>query len=292
MREIKRILAGGDIVGESAVWDDLRQQLLWVDIVGRRIHALKLPEETHRVWQTAELVTSLGLRRGGGAVVGFRRHVALWDLDDSFEPLAMIEPDVPDNRLNEGRVGPDGAFWVGTMQDNIASNGEPKPMDRASGAFYRVGSDGRVDRLTPPDFGICNTMAWTAQGRFLCADTLANQLYSYRWDGKRLTDRQPFASHARGLPDGSALDEEGCLWNARVGGECVVRFSPGGEVLDVIDLPCSAPTSCAFGGADRRTLFVTSARFGLPDDRKGSLDEGALFAVSAGVAGLSENLFA
>lgn len=291
MRNTERIMTCGDIVGESPVWSERRGQLLWVDIVGRRIHAYTPGSGDYRIWQTPDLVTSIGLRRDGGAIVGLRRHVALWDFDRRFEPLAEIEPDCPDNRLNEGRVGPDGAFWVGTMQDNIAADGQPKAMDRASGAFYRIDRDGRVDRLTPRDIGICNTMAWTAEGRFLCADTLANQLYSYRWDGGALSERRPFATHPRGLPDGSALDADGCLWNARVGGGCVVRFSPEGDALEVVDLPCSAPTSCAFGGPDLKTMFVTSARFGLPDARRDHLDEGALFAFNTNTPGLSEHLF-
>jgi sugar lactone lactonase YvrE len=76
-----------------------------------------------------------------------------------------------------------------------------------------------------------------------------------------------------------------------VGGGCVARFAPDGSVDRVLDLPCTAPTSCAFGGEDLRTLFVTSARFGLPDDRRDHPDEGALFAVEPGVAGLAEHLF-
>lgn len=291
MRYVERILAGGDVVGESAVWSDRDQQLFWVDIVGRGIQALAPDTGEHRIWRTAELVTSIGLRRDGGAVVGFRRHVALWDFDDHFERLAEIETDLPGNRLNEGRVGPDGAFWIGTMQDNIGADGRPTPMDRNSGAFYRVDAQGAVHRLTERDIGICNTMAWTADGRFLCADTLANQIYSYRWDGETLSGRRPFAVHERGLPDGSALDADGCLWNARVGGGCVVRFSPEGDVLETIDLPCTAPTSCAFGGPNRKTLFVTSARFGLSDERKDHLDEGALYAFNTDTPGLPEHLF-
>lgn len=291
MRHVDRVLAGGDIVGESPVWDERTSQLLWVDIAGRRIQALSPDTAEHRIWQTSELVTSIGLRLGGGAVVGFRHHLSLWDFNDHFESIAALEPDVPGNRLNEGRAGPDGAFWVGTMQDNIGSDGRPMAMNRNSGAFYRVDAGGVVTRLTERDFGICNTMAWTTDGRFLCADTLANELYSFRWDGKALSDRRHFATQERGLPDGSALDEEGCLWNARVGGGCVVRFSPQGRVLEVVDLPCTAPTSCAFGGPDRKTLFVTSARFGLPAARKDHLDDGALFAFRVDTPGLPEHLF-
>jgi sugar lactone lactonase YvrE len=195
--EIRRLLAGGDIVGESAIWSEQRRELLWVDIVGRRIQALNPELGEHRVWRTADLVTSIGLRRDGGAVVGFRRHVALWDFNDSFEKLAEIEPELPDNRLNEGCVAPDGTFWVGTMQDNIAADGSPKAIDRNSGALYRVHSDGRVDRLTDRDFGICNTMAWRSDGRFICADMLANELFSYRWDG----DLHDFSRSEFGNPE-------------------------------------------------------------------------------------------
>jgi len=289
--QVRRLLTAGDIVGESAVWSEARQELLWVDIVGRRIQSFSVATGEHRVWQMPELVTSLGLACDGGAIVGFRRHIALWNFEDHFETLALVEPDLPDNRLNEGCVGPDGAYWVGTMQDNIAADGQPKPITRASGAIYRVTGEGRVQRLTSPNFGICNTMAWVLPDRFLCADTLANQLYAYQWDSDGLHEGRVFASHDRGLPDGSALDEEGCLWNARVGGGCVVRFGPDGQVDATVDLPCSAPTSCAFGGEDRRTLFVTSARFGLPEHRANEPDEGALFAIDAGVGGAAPFLF-
>ena len=64
-----------------------------------------------------------------------------------FRTLAIVEPDLPDNRLNEGRVGPDGAFWVGTMQNNLEPDGAPKAMTRDSGAIYRIDGNGRVSQL-------------------------------------------------------------------------------------------------------------------------------------------------
>jgi sugar lactone lactonase YvrE len=92
------------------------------------------------------------LRTDGGAIVGLRDRVALWDYGGEFRTLAIIEPDLPDNRLNEGRVGPDGAFWVGTMQNNLHPDGAPKSMTRDSGAIYRINVDGRVSQLTPREF--------------------------------------------------------------------------------------------------------------------------------------------
>ena len=289
--KVTRILSPGDVVGESAVWSVARQSLLWVDIVGRRIHELDPATGEHRDWPTPDLVTSVGLRRDGGAVVGLRTQVTLWDFGAAFIPLARPEPERPDNRLNEGRVGPDGAFWVGTMQDNIAEDGSPKPIVETSGAFHRVWPDGRVESMTEASFGICNTMAWDDQDRFLCADTLANRLIAFDWSPDGLANPRLFARHERGLPDGSTLDAAGGLWNARVGGGCVVRFSPDGAVSQVVDLPCAAPTSCALGGPDLRTLFVTSARFGLSETRGRHPDQGAVYAIEVDTPGRPEHLF-
>lgn len=62
-----------------------------------------------------------------------------------------------------------------------------------------------------------------------------------------------------GKPDGSAIDIEGCLWNAEFGGGRVVRYRPDGSPCAIIrapfraachatSLPCTdRPTYCANG---------------------------------------------
>ena len=286
------INAIGNMVGESPVWCTKRQRLQWVDICGKTIHAFTPANGHFETWTTPDWVTAIGLRADGGAVVAFRRTVTMWNFGGPFIHLATPEPDLPDNRLNEGAVGPDGAFWIGTMQNNIGEDNAPIEMTRHSGAYHRVHADGRVEPLTPGTFGICNTMVWPDDRSFICADTLENQLFRYSIGAHTLEARQPFATFDRGLPDGSARDVEGFIWNARVGGGCIVRFAPDGSVDCVIDMPCHQPTSCAFGGADLKTLYVTSARFGLTPDRQHHPDEGALYAVTTDVAGLAPNLFA
>ncbi|QGG93346.1 hypothetical protein GH983_22085 (plasmid) [Agrobacterium sp. MA01] len=97
----------------------------------------------------------------------------------------------------------------------------------------------------------------------------------------------------RGLPDGSCLDDEGYIWNCRVGGgNCLVRIHPEGILDCVIELPCSSPTSCTFGGKHLDTLYVTSARFGMTsDDVRSNPQKGALFAVNTGHRGMPANRF-
>jgi len=285
-----------DVVGESIIWDDRRGVLLWVDIVGRRIHSLDPRSGEHRIWSVPEFPTSIGLRDDGGAILGLTRRIALWDYDDRFETLAVPEPDLPANRLNEGRVAPDGSFWVGTMSTNLTDAGDPKPQGPKSGHYYRVDGSGHVMRLSDDVFGITNTMVWPAPGLFVTADTIDNTLYRYSVspDGLKLTERGVFSGpFARGLPDGSCIDSEGGIWTCRVvGGQCVTRTLADGSIDRVIELPCSWPTSCAFGGEDFGTLFVTSARFTMSAEHlTANPQEGGLFAVRPGVRGAIEPRF-
>ena len=284
-----------NVVGESLVWDDRRSRLVWVDIIGCRIHALDPETGRHDSWPAPGRVASIGLRHDGGAIVGLERHIALWDWGGAFEPVCEVEPDVPGNRLNEGVVGPDGAFWVGTMQNNIAEDDSAVGLTEDSGRLYRYAPEGTLTCLAEDRFGITNTLVWPAADLLVTADTTRNALYAYRIGGDgKLTDRRTILEgYLRGLPDGSCLDAEGMIWTARVvGGACLTRMTPEGEVVGTVELPCSWPTSCAFGGEELDTLFVTSARFTMDAAHlERHPHEGGLFALKPGVRGRLANRF-
>jgi sugar lactone lactonase YvrE len=292
---VELLIAARDVVGESIVWDEKGEVLAWVDIGGRRIHRLNPATGEHRIWPVGFFPTSIGLREDGGAIVGMTRGVGLWDWGGEVRTLAIPEPDLPGNRLNEGRVAPDGSFWVGTMANNLAADGTPLAQTDISGHIYRIGGDGAVTRLTDDRFGISNTMIWLDDGRFVTADTMLNELYAYQVaDNGLLGERELFGPQvARGLPDGSCRDVEGGVWTCRVvGGHAVTRTLPDGTLDCVIDLPCSWPTSCTFGGPDLDVLFVTSARFTMSAAHLANHpEEGSVFQLRPGVRGLRENRF-
>lgn len=289
---VECVLEARDGVGESPVWSARDRALLWVDITGCRVQRLEVETGRHDAWPMPDIATSVALRAEGGAVVGLAKAVHLFDLD-RLTLLAEIEPDRPGNRLNEGRAAPDGSLWVGTMENNLNPDGSARELGAPAGRLLRVGPGGDVTTLTDDLFGITNTMIWLGS-RFVTADTTTGALDLYDLEDETLANRRPFGEpFPRGLPDGSCLDAEGFIWNARFAGGCVVRFAPDGAVDRVVELPCTNPTACAFGGPDLDTLYVTSARFTLSPARIAEApSEGGLFACDLGYRGRPEPMFA
>lgn len=272
-----------DGVGESIIWSPGEQRLYWVDIIGSRIHRLDPETGAHETWMTPELPTSIGLTKADGFIVGLRRRIVRWRPGGAFETFAVPEPELAGNRLNEGVVAPDGSFWVGTMEDNIGPDLGPREMGAPAGSLYRIAPDGGVRRLTDDRFGITNTMVWLDDGRFVTADTLANELYVYDYDASagRLSQRRELARIDRGLPDGSTRDAAGCIYNARVdGGAAVAKIDRANGTVALIELACKSPTSCTFGGPDLTTLYVSSSRFGMSTtELEDNSRDGGLYAV-------------
>ncbi len=248
-------------LGESLVWDADAGRILWADITGRRIHAYTLAGERHESWDFASEVGAFGLCPDGRFVVGLRDGVSLFDpASGALEPLVAIEADNPDTRLNDGKIGPDGAFWIGSMDD--------RPERRPIASLYRVTADGACERRVE-GLMVSNGLAWTSDARRMFhSDSSANRIDVWDFDpaSGAMSGRRPFAepTSEQGRPDGAAADVEGGYWSAGVSGGHLNRFAASGEIVESIPLPVPAPTMCAFGGEDMRTLFVTSLRDGRP----------------------------
>lgn len=290
------LLNCGCVVGESLIWDDRTGQLIWVDMLGHKIHMLDPGTGAHHRHDTPGMVTSIGMRAGAGYVVGLEHRIALWAPGESYVDLAQIEPNRPGNRLNEGVVGPDGCYWVGTMQNNVDADGTPRDQTEASGQVWRVHPDGQVERMLDAGFWLTNTIAWTG-GRVIIGDTGRNTLFSFAFDtgGRGLHDKCVFLEgYDKGLPDGSCTDHSDHLWNCRVvGGSEVLRLNAKGKPVGRVSTPCSWPTSCVIGGPELDTLFVTSARFTMSEAHLAAAPwEGDLFSYKlSGIKGHLHNKF-
>lgn len=278
-----------DQLGETPFWDGESGRLYWCDIVGRTVKRLDPASGRIERWAMPQVASGVVPTGDATALVMLGDGVYRLDLaSGGVEVFAQPETD-PRNRSNEVRTDPQGRLWLGTMANNIGPGGENLPVERVGGSVFCLDARGSARRMLR-DIGITNVFCWSPDGaRFYTADTLEGVIWSFDYDpdGPSLHSRKVFADSgvAPGNPDGGSVDEDGCLWNARWGGGRVVRFTPQGKVDRILELPVRQPSSCAFGGADRRTLYITSARQGLTDLAPDALD-GSLFAVDAGVAGL------
>jgi sugar lactone lactonase YvrE len=274
-------------VAESPVWDAAARRLLFCDINGKRINALSIDTGERKTWDFPEVVGSFGLCRSGRLVVAQRHHVVLFDpkIGALTDLTAKVE-EPPTNRLNDGKVGPDGAFWVGSMDEN-------SPRQKVA-ALYRVTADGRITKQQD-GIAVSNGLAWSPDGRTMYhSDSTAGVIEAWDFDpatGSR-TGHRVLATLTSddGRPDGAATDAAGNYWSAGPSAGCLNCFSPSGELLRKWAFPVPGPTMPCFAG---EWLYVTSLREGKSEQ---VLTEhptlGGLFRAAAPAAGAEVGLFA
>lgn len=278
-------------LGESIIWDDGASALYWVDIHAKSIWRWEpFGATAPRVFTLLERPGALGLRRDGGLVLGLESGFALFDESSgAIDKIADVEADLPTTRLNDGRVDIAGRFLCGGMDE--AEN------QQAISALYVLEPDRTVRRLLN-GIACANSTCWSADGRTLYFSNMPTRridAFDYDIENGTVSNRRPFVSFDKelGLPDGSAVDAEGCLWNAEWGGGKLLRFRPNGQLDREVLLPVTNPTCVAFGGPDLDTLFVTTAWFGLTDEQRNAEPlAGSLFAFAPGVRGRPENRYA
>ncbi|HET8726575.1 MAG TPA: SMP-30/gluconolactonase/LRE family protein [Alphaproteobacteria bacterium] len=242
-------------VGEGPVWDDRRNVLLFEDIPAPALFAYDPATGTLRRWEMPAPIGSFGLCEDGRVLVALRTGLHFFDLESGrIAFFVHPEPDRPDNRLNDGKVGPDGRFWVGSM----GAGADLGP----TGALYRIDPDGSCARMLD-GLIVSNGLAWSPDGRTLYHSD-SRQRFLSAWDYNLatgdITNRRVLRSFedADGRPDGAATDAEGYYWSAGVSAGCLNRIAPDGTIERKLILPVPAPTMPCFAGPDLRTLYVTS----------------------------------
>ncbi|CAN5383406.1 SMP-30/gluconolactonase/LRE family protein [soil metagenome] len=277
------VVPAGDWTGEGAVWHDGEQAVYWVDIGRFLIHRFETRTGNVRNWLFTEPVTTLGLTdRTDTLIVATASKLILWQpANDARADFASPERGRQGVRFNDGRPDPAGNFWVGSMHFGEGA-------EKGKGKLFRVNADGS-STTEKSGIGVSNTFCWSPDNtRFYFGDTMTNVISVWDYDvhtGRISAERPFFSGFARGGPDGSAMDRDGYLWNARYGGSCIVRVAPDGKVDRIVEMPVTNITTCTFGGPDLKILYITSARF--QNERLA----GSLFALSVDVPGLPENRF-
>jgi sugar lactone lactonase YvrE len=251
-------------LSEGPRWHAERDELLWVDILGSRLHRARVDADG-RLDELAPLqldrhVGAVAPALGGGYVLAAGPGFLFADTAGNVVELAQPEAGRDDVRMNDGACDAQGRFWAGTM----AYDETP-----GSGVLYRLELDGTcttvLDGLT-----ISNGIGWSPDGTVIyLSDSGDGTVNAFDFDPATggLAARRTFVHiEETGIaPDGLTVDDEGNVWVALWDGGAVRCYRSDGTLLDVVPVPADRPTSCAFGGPDRTTLFITTARHGLDE---------------------------
>ncbi|MEM7442826.1 MAG: SMP-30/gluconolactonase/LRE family protein [Pseudomonadota bacterium] len=286
--DLECVLPWGSQLGEAPIWHPQEQRLYWVDILYPAVHRFDPKTGLNESCETGKLISAIVFSADGRLLVASQDGIEFLDFDKGeLGTLAIPEEGVSNNRLNDAKVGPGGAIWVGSMRLD-ASN--------PSGALYRVTADGQTDRKAS-GITVANGLYWSPDLKhFYFVDTVPGNIYVYdaAVGTGNLANRRVFANvpESDGRPDGLCTDSEGGVWCAIWDGWRVNRYTPDGRLDRVIDLPIPRPTSVAFGGADLKTLYITSARTRLAASTLSEAPlSGGLFACTPGVTGNPANTF-
>ncbi|AWI09739.1 SMP-30/gluconolactonase/LRE family protein [Ereboglobus luteus] len=281
-------------LGEGPIWDARTNALLWVDIEGRRVcrfdPAANGGRGENREWPVGSMPGTVAPTERGDLLVALNEGVARFDMADGRVEM-LCAPDGFDpsvTRFNDGKCDPRGRFVAGTT----SLQGK-----RGASALYVVEATGAngsapVMRQILGGVSISNGLAWSADGRsFYYIDTPTREVAVFDYDldrgelgARRVAFRVP---DALGYPDGMTIDAEGMLWVCLWGGAAVTRWNPAnGELLAKHEVPALHVTSCAFGGPDLATLYITTARVDTAADVLAKYPQrGGIFSLQPGVRG-------
>ncbi len=268
IRDVRLALDAHAALAECPLWSVAEQKLYWVDISGRSINRFDPASGKNQHWPMPCEPGCIALAKSGGLVAALRDgFYRFYPANAELKKIADAPYDTKQFRFNDGRCDETGRFWAGAMFE---------PRTAESAAVYCL-ERGKVREGWGPEKNlgvkVSNGMAFSANGEIVFqSDTPNHVIYQFPFDAKagiigtrkifaRCPDNRSDANYG-GRPDGAAIDYEGSYWSAQYEGSRVLRFSAEGQVTGVIHVPAKRVTMIAFGGADLRTLYITTAREG------------------------------
>jgi sugar lactone lactonase YvrE len=251
-------------LGEGAIWSPLNNKLYWVDIEGMCFNIFDPLTLENQAYPTKKRIGTVVPIDAGNVLVALEDGIATINLTDG-EVKYRLNTDIHHQhhkRFNDGKCDPNGRFWVGTHS-----------MSRVPevSSLYCIGEGFSFEEKIT-GVSISNGIAWSLDGRLMYyIDTPTGKVVQYDFNGKRgaISNKKTIITipEEEGYPDGMTIDSDGMLWIALWDGFAVAQYNPHtGEVLQKIDVPVPKVTSCAFGGENLDTLFITTASVEMTDE--------------------------
>ena len=276
------------MLGEGSIWHPGEKKLYWIDIEGKALHIYDPSTNKDKQYDVGERVGTVVPVKRGGVLVALQNGIHEMDLNTG--QLKLVVNPLPDAnmRFNDGKCDPSGRFWVGSMALDSRRKGA---------ALYRLDSDKSIHEMLD-SVTISNGIVWTSDKKTMYYNdtpTMTVQAFDYNDKTGGISNRRIAIKIPRGsgAPDGMTIDSEDKLWIALWGGNAVGRFDPlTGELMQKINVPAPNVSSCTFGGEDLKTLYITTARAWVKDEKLAEFPlSGGLFAVKTEVKGVPATFF-
>lgn len=284
--QIELVMDAKAELGEGPHWNPVEGKLNWVDIDGKELRVYDPHTGGEEIYSFEQKVGAAVPADGGGWILVLQDGIYRFKINEPLDLLALVEAELPGNRLNDAKCDSRGRLWFGSM--NMKNKGR-------AGSLYVMEPDGGVRKVLS-GIEISNGLAWNdSLGLMYYIDTLtfAVDVMDYTLQDGSVSGRRTAVQFAEGdgWPDGMTIDSEGMLWVAHWAGGCVSRWNPyTGEQIRRIEVPAHYVTSCTFGGENLDELYITTARGGMsPEELERWPLAGGLFRVKPGVKGMKGN---
>ncbi|GAC15576.1 SMP-30/gluconolactonase/LRE family protein [Aliiglaciecola lipolytica] len=273
-------------LGEGVIWDARSASIWWTDILSNRLYQWTFDDQLC-VYDTPEALCSFALTSQPDCFVaafasGFAKF---WPKTQRLEWICKVESHLPNNRLNDGRTDRHGRFWSGSLR--MQGNAD-------LGSLYCLSDNQAVKHLD--NIEISNALCWSRDGKTIYhADTPSREIKKAAFDLNtgQISDWQLFVKTERdAFPDGACVDANDNLWNAQWGSSSVKCYSPIGQQLISLTVPCKQPTCVTFAGQNLDYLVVTSACEGLTPLANKPSQDGNVFIYKTNMKGLAESICA
>ncbi len=277
------VYSASAVLAEGPVWDQDTQRLYWIDIERGRLCRFDPASKSNQEWNLGTRVGFAVQSTRGDVLAGTQEGLIRFSCENGEgTAYANPEPDLPNNRFNDGKCDLQGRLWAGTMS---VIETETK------GTLYRVtGADAVKSQHGPVT--ISNGLAWSADAStmyYIDSPTRRVDAFDFNAETGEISGQRTAVALAEGIgyPDGMTIDAEGKLWVALWEGWGVGCFDPAtGEMIAKVEVPVACVTSCCFGGPDLTDLYITTASRDLKEeDRPTQPDAGGIFVARPGVKG-------
>jgi sugar lactone lactonase YvrE len=281
-RECEVLLAGGTFY-ESPRWrsgswyvSDLYNGVAWTIPDGGDPPGI--------VARLDDFVGGLGWRRDGALLAVSMTKRQIVAVGPSGEGILHSDLSaLSDSRLNDMTTDSAGRAWVGNYGFDFMAGADPQP-----GCLFHVAADGTASVAATGVVFPNGAVLSKDERALVVGETFASRYTEFDIEPTgallrprswatfgvtpALTTLAEMRDELQVIPDGCAIDSQGCLWVADVKGRRAIRVAKGGSILEEIRVSRGHCYACGLGGADGTSLVLCLAPGSAQAERERATD--------------------